>query len=68
MHFQPMKANLGILSDLVPPVKDKGRRKVLYAERARHDLLAALTAFNDSYINAGLQALMPQGDLNDVTR
>ena len=68
-NFQPMKANLGILPDLLHHEKDKSRRKVLYAERAHRDLLAAIHALHDPYLNTGLQtALTPQGDLNDVTR
>lgn len=56
-HFQPMKANLGILPDLPHHERDKSRRKVLYAERAHHDLLAALSALNDPYLNTSLQTL-----------
>jgi methylenetetrahydrofolate--tRNA-(uracil-5-)-methyltransferase len=40
-HFQPMNANWGLLEPLVPPIKDKERRKRALAERA----LAALEAF-----------------------
>jgi methylenetetrahydrofolate--tRNA-(uracil-5-)-methyltransferase len=54
-HFQPMKANLGILPDLPHHERDKSRRKVLYAERAHRDLLAALSALNDAYLNPSLQ-------------
>jgi len=68
-HFQPMKANLKIMPALPQLERDKSRRKVLYAERAHRDLLAALTALDDPYLNSSLHnALAPQGDLNDVTR
>jgi len=37
-HFQPMKANFGILPALDTPPKDKRRRAAAYAERALADL------------------------------
>lgn len=40
--FQPMKANFGILPPLDPPIRDKAQRGKAYAERALHDLDAAL--------------------------
>lgn len=40
-HFQPMKANFGILPPLEPPVRNKRQRYARYSERA----LAALEAF-----------------------
>jgi methylenetetrahydrofolate--tRNA-(uracil-5-)-methyltransferase len=33
-HFQPMNANFGLLDELVPPVKDKRRKRELLAGRA----------------------------------
>jgi methylenetetrahydrofolate--tRNA-(uracil-5-)-methyltransferase len=33
-HFQPMNANFGLLDDLEPPVRDKRRKRELFAERA----------------------------------
>jgi methylenetetrahydrofolate--tRNA-(uracil-5-)-methyltransferase len=38
-HFQPMNANFGLLDDLETPVRDKRRKRELFAERA----LAAIT-------------------------
>jgi methylenetetrahydrofolate--tRNA-(uracil-5-)-methyltransferase len=40
-HFQPMNANFGLLDDLNPPVRDKQRKRELFADRA----LAALRHF-----------------------
>jgi methylenetetrahydrofolate--tRNA-(uracil-5-)-methyltransferase len=37
-HFQPMKANFGILPALDNPPRDKRRRAKLYSERAQSDL------------------------------
>jgi methylenetetrahydrofolate--tRNA-(uracil-5-)-methyltransferase len=37
-HFQPMKANMGILPDLENPPKGKRQRAAAYAERAMQDL------------------------------
>ncbi|MEO5588696.1 MAG: methylenetetrahydrofolate--tRNA-(uracil(54)-C(5))-methyltransferase (FADH(2)-oxidizing) TrmFO [Gemmatimonadaceae bacterium] len=33
-HFQPMNANFGLLDDLAHPVRDKKRKRELFAERA----------------------------------
>lgn len=49
-HFQPMKANLGILPELVSPPKDKAKRKQAYAERALSDLKAALAQLGDTHL------------------
>ncbi len=40
--FQPMKANFGLLPELIPPVGDKRKRHAAYASRALADLEAAL--------------------------
>jgi methylenetetrahydrofolate--tRNA-(uracil-5-)-methyltransferase len=37
-RFQPMNANFGLLEPLVPPVKDKGKKKELLAARALADI------------------------------
>lgn len=39
-HFQPMKANFGILPALEKPVKDKRQRYTAYVERALRDMQA----------------------------
>ncbi|PJF49069.1 MAG: methylenetetrahydrofolate--tRNA-(uracil(54)-C(5))-methyltransferase (FADH(2)-oxidizing) TrmFO [Chloroflexi bacterium] len=41
-HFQPMKANFGILPPLAHPPRDKRLRGAAYAERARRDLQTAI--------------------------
>ncbi|MCS6846950.1 MAG: methylenetetrahydrofolate--tRNA-(uracil(54)-C(5))-methyltransferase (FADH(2)-oxidizing) TrmFO [Anaerolineae bacterium] len=41
-HFQPMKANFGILPPLAQPPRDKRLRGAAYAERAQRDLQAAI--------------------------
>jgi len=43
-HFQPMKANFGILPPLAQPPRDKRLRGMAYAERALRDLRAAIEA------------------------
>ena len=43
-HFQPMKANFGILPKFENPPKDKLKRMQMYSERAQADLQAWLTA------------------------
>jgi len=37
-HFQPMNANFGLVEPLVPPVKDKMKRKAALVERAMRDI------------------------------
>jgi methylenetetrahydrofolate--tRNA-(uracil-5-)-methyltransferase len=37
-HFQPMNANFGLLDELQTPVRDKLRKRELFAERALRDL------------------------------
>ncbi len=41
-HFQPMKANLGILPPLERKIKNKAQRRQAYAERAERSMRAAL--------------------------
>lgn len=43
-HFQPMKANFGILPELAKTLKGKRERAAAYAERALHDLDAWIVA------------------------
>jgi methylenetetrahydrofolate--tRNA-(uracil-5-)-methyltransferase len=43
-HFQPMKANMGLLPELAQPVRDKARKNAALAERARTDLEGCLSA------------------------
>lgn len=48
-HFQPMKANFGILPEL-PANTHKSVRKQAYSERALRDLTASIAALNDTYL------------------
>jgi methylenetetrahydrofolate--tRNA-(uracil-5-)-methyltransferase len=48
-HFQPMKANFGILPDLPQRVKNKRERYAAYASRAREDIAASIGTLNDTY-------------------
>lgn len=48
--FQPMKANFGILPELVPHVKDKRLRYAAYAERAITELQADIATLQDPYL------------------
>ncbi len=41
-HFQPMKANFGIMPPLEPPVRNKQERYRTYAQRALYDLAQVL--------------------------
>jgi methylenetetrahydrofolate--tRNA-(uracil-5-)-methyltransferase len=49
-HFQPMKANFGILPELPQPLRDKRARYRAYAERAVHDMREAIIALEDQYL------------------
>jgi methylenetetrahydrofolate--tRNA-(uracil-5-)-methyltransferase len=51
-HFQPMKANFGILPDLPDRVKGKRDRYNAYADRAVEDLRQSLDGLNDPYFIA----------------
>ena len=37
-HFQPMNANFGLLDDLSESVRDKKRKREMFAERALSDM------------------------------
>jgi methylenetetrahydrofolate--tRNA-(uracil-5-)-methyltransferase len=49
-NFQPMKANFGILPDLVPEIKNKRDRHGAYAKRARKAFSASLATLHDPYL------------------
>ncbi len=49
-HFQPMKANFGIMPELDKHIKDKRARKQAYAERALEHLKEAIMLLNDPYL------------------
>ncbi len=44
-HFQPMNANFGLLEELIPVPRDKGKKREMYAERA----LSALAAWQATF-------------------
>jgi methylenetetrahydrofolate--tRNA-(uracil-5-)-methyltransferase len=46
-HFQPMKANFGILPELPNEIRDKSLRKQAYAQRALQDMRASVVALQD---------------------
>ncbi|HST06892.1 MAG TPA: FAD-dependent oxidoreductase, partial [Gemmatimonadaceae bacterium] len=37
-HFQPMNANFGLLDDLPQPIRDKKRKREMFAERALREI------------------------------
>ncbi|NBW64302.1 methylenetetrahydrofolate--tRNA-(uracil(54)-C(5))-methyltransferase (FADH(2)-oxidizing) TrmFO [bacterium] len=52
-HFQPMNANFGLLEELNPVPRDKGKKREMYAERA----LSALAAWQATFSGAPIIAL-----------
>ncbi|MBZ0282767.1 MAG: methylenetetrahydrofolate--tRNA-(uracil(54)-C(5))-methyltransferase (FADH(2)-oxidizing) TrmFO [Anaerolineae bacterium] len=51
-YFQPMKANFGIMPELVPPIKNKRDRYTGYAKRALNDLKDAINNLSDPYLQS----------------
>jgi methylenetetrahydrofolate--tRNA-(uracil-5-)-methyltransferase len=51
-HFQPMKANFGIMPELENPVKNKRDRYVAYAERANKDMQESIAQLEDAYLQS----------------
>lgn len=51
-NFQPMKANFGILPEVVPHVKNKRDRYAAYAQRALDDMRASVQQLHDPYLTA----------------
>jgi len=45
-HFQPMNANFGLLDDLSAPVRDKKRKREMFAERALSEMRVWIEANN----------------------
>lgn len=52
-HFQPMKANFGLLPELTPPIRDKRERSAAYAARGIEALRQSIAALNDPYLAMG---------------
>jgi methylenetetrahydrofolate--tRNA-(uracil-5-)-methyltransferase len=51
-HFQPMKANFGILPDLPARKRQKRDRYAAYVERALNDLSESIRAMADGYLDS----------------
>lgn len=51
-HFQPMKANFGIMPELENPVKNKRDRYVAYAERATKAIQESIAGLEDTYLQS----------------
>ena len=58
-HFQPMKANLGILPPLATRIRNKAERKKAYAERAARSMCAAISELDDQLINPQVADVLP---------
>jgi len=43
-HFQPMNANFGLLDDLPEKIRDKKRKREMFAERALADMRSWIDA------------------------
>jgi len=54
-HFQPMKANFGILPELETRIKNKRERYAAYAERARQAMQESIEACDDEQLLLGLR-------------
>ena len=51
-HFQPMKANFGIMPELENPVKNKRDRYVAYAERANKSMQESIALLEDAHLQS----------------
>ncbi len=51
-HFQPMKANFGIMPELSTPIKDKRLRYAAYVERALTDIRSDIEGLSDPYLTS----------------
>lgn len=49
-HFQPMKANFGILPELPKRIKNKRERYAAYADRALDDMASSIDTLQDPYL------------------
>jgi len=54
-HFQPMKANFGILPELSPRPKNKRERYAAYAERGLEAMRDSIAAMADPYLTPSLE-------------
>jgi methylenetetrahydrofolate--tRNA-(uracil-5-)-methyltransferase len=51
-HFQPMKANFGIMPELDAPIKNKRDRYMAYAERADKAIRDSITGLDDIHLQS----------------
>lgn len=51
-HFQPMKANFGLMPELPVSLRGKQQRAAAHVERARQDLLLSASGLEDPYLHA----------------
>lgn len=51
-HFQPMKANFGILPPLDNPSRDKRQRAIAYSQRAQLSLTSALSQLTGAFFHS----------------
>ncbi len=58
-NFQPMKAAMGLLPEIEPPIRNKQKRYAAYAERADADLEAYLQQSNFQPLAAACLPAMP---------
>jgi methylenetetrahydrofolate--tRNA-(uracil-5-)-methyltransferase len=56
-HFQPMKANFGIMPELAVPVRDKRQRYAAYAERALNAMRDSVVQLADSHLRLDIQRI-----------
>jgi methylenetetrahydrofolate--tRNA-(uracil-5-)-methyltransferase len=57
-HFQPMKANFGILPEFETRIKNKRERYTAYAARAKHAMQNAIEVAQDPQLLLGMQRFM----------
>jgi methylenetetrahydrofolate--tRNA-(uracil-5-)-methyltransferase len=53
-HFQPMKANFGIIPDLPVKNKNKQERFSMYAERALDDMSNSISQLSDEFLSTAI--------------
>lgn len=56
-HFQPMKANFGIMPELAVPVRDKRQRYAAYADRALSTMRESLVQLADPHLQLELHQI-----------
>ena len=54
-HFQPMKANFGIMPELDNPSRDKRQRAIAYSQRAQRSLSDTILNLEDAFVPLNLR-------------